>query len=118
MPRYTDIRVFKEINVTSSGHYFAKVAYREYGQQRIVRDYCLTSGFIALKKYNAGDWTGAPNYLLQEVRRLIAENIRMGWFVYFEYDREGNKRYSNLHYYDAEHVAVLANQLAAERHNS
>lgn len=112
--RYTDIYVFKDINVSSSGHYFAKVAYQDRGE-RVVRDYCLTSGFIARRKYNAGDWTGAPSYLEQEARRLIVENIRNGWFAYFEYDREGSKRYSNLRYYDADHVHVLAEQLAKDK---
>lgn len=113
MHRYTDICVFKDINVSSSGHYFAKVSYRDRGQ-RVVRDYCLTSGFIARKKYNAGDWAGAPKYLRCEVRRLLVESIRSDWFAYFEYDREGSKRYSNLRYYDVEHVKQLAEQLGED----
>lgn len=108
--RYDSVFVMTIINVSSSGHYFASVLYIDNAAHKTVRrGYCLGSGFLALTE-RYGDWK-APVYLEREVCRQLREWMLGGKAIYFEYDRDGNKRFSGLRYYDAEQAAALAARL-------
>lgn len=110
--KYDYIQVSPHINVSSSGHYFATVTYHELRgerHQRVKRDYCLGSGFLALTA-QYGDWK-APVYLEREVCRQLREWMLGSQAVYFEFDRDGNERTTELRYYDADYAAWLAEHL-------
>lgn len=108
--RYAHAAVIPRINVSSSGHYFATVLYMDNSaHKRVRRDYCLGSGFLALTA-QYGEWK-APVYLEREVCRQLREWMLGGKAVYFEFDRDGNERTTELRYYDADHAAWLAEHL-------
>ena len=75
------------------------------------RSYDPTHGFEGRGHWFT--WT-APQYLIAEADRLIAQGCREGRFKFYEYDRDGNKRYENLRYHDGEHVQWLAEHLGVK----
>jgi hypothetical protein len=109
--KYQNIKVSDHVNVSSSFDYHFKVWWK--GGHR---DYSLGVGFLTNHKYNAYTWEGAPKYLEAEVERQIATMFRDGTAKFYEYDRDGNTRYENLRYYDAEQVASWAKTLGGN-HN-
>lgn len=89
---YENIRVSKQVNISSTCHYHFKV-YWDGGH----RDYSLGVGFLGKPPHF--DWNGAPDYLQNEVERQIVEMFKDETAKFYEYDRDGNKRYTNLRYY-------------------
>ena len=98
---YVDIQVFREINVSSSGHYFGKMRYVHNGR-RITLEVDLSNG-VVMGKRNF-DAIQLPQYVLRRVWELYLEAFEKGHNRYFEYDRDGNKRYDDLRYYSHESV--------------
>lgn len=96
--KYINISVSSEINVSSSGHFSVHVSWR--GSKG--RLYDFDCGFMTNHEYNAINWEGAPQYLIRETLRQIVEMITTRAAKYYEYDRDGNKRYENLRYYEPE----------------
>lgn len=92
--KYTDIKVLKIGYVSSSHDYFVEVSYQEHGWL-YSEDYCLSRGQFETAERK-------PQYMLVEVKRQIALLVKQDAIVWYEYDRDGNKRYSNLRYYDRE----------------
>lgn len=96
---YKDIQVFREINVSSSGHYFGKMRYI-YNGRRITRDVDLSNGVIMDKR--GFDAVQLPVYVQFRVWQLYLEAFEHKHNTFFEYDRDGNKRYDDLRYYSRE----------------
>lgn len=92
--KYTNIEVSTSGYVSSSGHYFVEVYFSVNSKGRYHTTFCLNNGFTAYKQ--------RPQYMLAEVKRQIALLVIEDSIVWHEYDRDGNKRYDNLRYYDRE----------------
>lgn len=100
--KYRNIKVSSEINVSSTGHFTARVMWTGGA-----RWYALDDGFLS-NSPNMHDWNSAPKYLIDETKRQIANMIKDGTAKFFEYDRDKNRRYENLRYYDPEHAQWVA----------
>lgn len=97
--KYQNITVSKQVNVSSSYHYHFTVKWDGGG-----RDYSLRVGFLTNHQYNPYTWEAAPKYLEREVERQILAMFEDKTAVFYEYDRDGNKRYENLRYWSQEDV--------------
>lgn len=112
MPAYTDIRVHREINVSSSFDYFVKVYYKHNGQ-RMSRDYWITGG--ALESLQNTGTVKVPRYVMHEVDAQLLDLMKSGRAKYYEYDRDGHKRYEDLRYYDPERVQGFIRRFEADQ---
>lgn len=96
--KYTNIEVLKTGYVSSSCDYFIDVSYQRGSEGRYCSTYCLAGGFVSKR-----GWDNAkPQYMLAEVKRQIALLVQEDGIKWHEYDKDGNKRYNNLRYYDRE----------------
>jgi hypothetical protein len=101
---YLNIQVLREIYVSSSGHYFGKMRYVHNGQ-RFTRDVDLNNGTVlALDDVYP---VQLPQYVMRRVWELYLEAFEHGHNDYYEYDRDGNKRYDNLRYFSYEGEAWI-----------
>lgn len=101
--KFHSIQIHRHANVTSTGHYGWEVSYRDTSGNRHHRWYHY--GLMKPMEFKA------PKYLIAEVERLIAADIENGITVFYEFDRDGNKRYENLRYHDPDYVqrSILPN---------
>lgn len=106
--RFTNVRLRKEVRVMSNGHYWFRVS-MDGGR---TRDYAPDTGFDGLG--NSFSWA-APKYLIAETDRLIADGCATGYFVFYEHDQDGNRRYDNLRYHDPEHIQWWADHLGRNK---
>src|SRR5512145_2001717 len=100
-PAYTDIRVLKAIYVSSAGHYCAHVRYT-HRRRRRTRDVTLSDVGVMYMK-GMGEIV-VPAYVTQEIARQVLEMMADGSASYYEYNRDGEKRYECLRYHAQENV--------------
>lgn len=114
MPAYTDIRLSKEIYISSSTDYFVKVFY-QYQTLRWTRSYWFAGR--GLQGVNSPHVVKMPRYVIREVERQLLELLKSDRVVYHEYDRDHNKRYSDLRYHRSEIVEDMISMLEASTQN-
>ncbi len=105
-PKYTEVSVLSEVNVSSTRHYSFRVVIKEANKiHRVFYD------------GSKGFWTETthprfPQYVIRECQRQTMSRLLSDDTRYFEYDRDGNKRYENLRYHDPEFVKHWGKRLA------
>lgn len=102
--KYTVIQVNSLVYVSSSYHHFFSVVIKEH-EHRYSRDYSIECGYFSSKHSVTIE---LPKYVVREVERLIHEGFKAKRFTYHEYDRDGNKRFDDLRYHDADWEARIS----------
>lgn len=106
--KFTSIQLSHYVNVSSSLHYHFDVWFIEWNDTMPERrHYYWSYGDTHLTPRGAQDSRAVPQYVIAELLRLTQELHQRGELVFFEYDREGNKRYEDLRYHDAERWASM-----------
>jgi hypothetical protein len=103
--KYTNIRVSKRVNVSSTCHYSFSVQFdakRPFHFSGALH-YCPGDGF-----WTATGYPKFPQYVTDAVNQSVLERLKDPQTVYFERDRDGNERTENLRYHDPEYVANWA----------
>lgn len=97
--KYTGIRVLHEVYCSSTSDYTFRCVCN-FGRF----NYMPELAYPAEIKGKNGLWIQwrAPKYVCQEVERQIAEMAETNQFKVYEYDRDRNKRYTDLRYHDPE----------------
>lgn len=103
--KYTNIRVAHDVYVNSQCDYTFHIHMTGFGH--------------AYYNPSVGFWTETaepkfPKYVVEEVDRQMIARLKSPNTVYYEYDRDGNERYENLRYYDAEFVASWVASMEAQ----
>ena len=93
---YSDIKVIDEINVSSSSDYFGRVVYHYQGK-RFRRDVHVNNGTVM--GFNESWDVKMPVYFMRELWRQYIAILEAG-AIFYEYDRDGMKRFGNLRYHD------------------
>lgn len=104
-PKYTNVTVSKQVYVSSHFDYFVDVTFTVDGRRRGKKSFDMRDGWFLGERL--GQWD-APQYVRREVGKQLIAVLRDPETRYYEYDRDGNKRYENLRYWDAESVAQMA----------
>lgn len=104
--KYTQVFVTSEVNVSSTGHYSFHVIIVE--ATRLHRLY-----YDGLRSF----WTETtdprfPEYVIRECQYQVMNLLLSDKTRYYEYDRDGNKRYENLRYHDVERVKRWGKRMA------
>lgn len=102
---YLNVQILREVYVSSSGHYFGKMRY-VYNGQRFTRDVDLSNGTVLAMKQPYP--ISLPKYVMRRVWELYLEAFEKGHNDYYEYDRDGNKRWEELRYYSREGANWIA----------
>jgi len=98
--KYGEISVFKDVYVSSSCDYHFHLHIQGYG--RVIYDPSM--GFYVEDSQQDPSMNRFPQYVRREVDRQILERFKAADTIYYEYDRDHNKRYENLRYHDNERV--------------
>lgn len=103
--KYSDIRVTKHVNVSSTSHYSFRVQFAAKGPFHFsgALYYCPGTGF-----WTPTGFPKFPQYVTDAVNQSVLERLKDPETVYFERDRDGNERTENLRYHDPEYVAGWA----------
>lgn len=102
--QYINIRVHRDINVSSSGHYTAHVTYTQMRNDGTIgrtwsRHFMPDNvGFLALEPHQ-GDWK-APKYVIDQTCLGLLSLHDKGKLRFYEYDQERNKRFEELRYHE------------------
>lgn len=102
--RYTNVSMLHDVYVDSMWHYHGHAVYFDQkSMRRYVREYC----------WDIVDPLGfqAPKYLEAECERQWLALLKSGEARFYEYDRDGNRRYTDLRYYDPADVARIVETL-------
>jgi hypothetical protein len=91
--KHTDIRVSSEVYVDSHGGYHFKVFARIWGSK-------ILGGWVYQTGFGWEDFPNAPDYLTKEAEAKILLALKDPKTVFHEYDRDRNKRYTDLRYHD------------------
>lgn len=91
--KYTKIVISSTIYVSSTCHYFATVFFLENGVSKRAT-LCIPS--------DLDKSAPLPAYAKEQIKRQIRHKVEAGEMSFHEYDKEGNKRWENLRYYDPE----------------
>jgi hypothetical protein len=110
--KYTDIRVYGDVYVSSSFDYFARVRYSCGGKVHR-RDVWINSASIEYE--NGLGSLKIPRYFQRELERQIVALLKDPTTRFHEYDRDGNKRYEDLRYFDADYVAAIIRRLDSDQ---
>ncbi len=118
--KYTDIYVHTEINCSSLTQYHVDVSWIErdstgkgVGVKRAF--YIDDWQFMSTGDRNdQHEWNGAPAYLLHEVGKQLRTLVLDKTPKVFEYDQEGEKRYTDLRYHDEAYLRRLVSRWAEE----
>lgn len=100
--KYNQFATRGHINVSSSGHYFIDIFCGRSGRGDTFH-FCLNDNQFL----RSGDIPGSlkmPKYVIEATVQAIAQGIQSGHIRFYEVDREGNRRFDNLRYYDKEMV--------------
>lgn len=100
--KYTEITVLTEVYVNSQSDYTFYVHIKGYG--RVAYDPSV--GFYVPESNQDPRMNRFPRYVVFEVDLQVLERLKSPATRYYEYDRDGNKRYENLRYHDAESLAL------------
>ena len=103
--KYQDIKLSAEIYCNSQGdlEFFGWCNCGHFGYQR---------GYFEIKGRREWLLKEMPAYFENEVRRQIVARARGEGFKVYEHDRDGNKRFTDLRYYDPERLAWAVNYYA------
>lgn len=102
--KYTEILVSSSVYVNSQGDYTFSVRIKGFGHVK----YDPSVGF----------WTATaepkfPKYVEEAVDEQVVQILLSNDTVYYEYDRDGNKRYDNFRYHDPENAKGYGRQILA-----
>ena len=95
--KYDQFATRGDVNVSSSGHYFVSVFYGKDG-------FGHTGHFNLNHKEFVGE-SGpikVSKYIVEGAIQAITEALKANKLSFYEYGREGRKRYENLRYHDPE----------------
>ncbi len=103
--KFTSIHVSNEVNISSTGHYHFNVSLLENGTGK---DYCWNPGcsWLTPRKGEIHE-IRVPRYVIKTIEDTVRAAHTAGELRFFEYDRDGVKRYADLRYHDAERWASL-----------
>lgn len=100
--KYEVVKVIDEVYVSSSGHHFFKVVIIEVATDRRRR---------ALDTYSFGEAEPFdhryPKYVIEATERAALKLLKSGKVTFYEYDRDGEKRYTDLRYHDEHNTAWM-----------
>lgn len=113
--KYTEIAVKPFVNVSSSCDYFVDVLYKANGEpsqpgRYFHRRFHLNSEMFLLSGNEPGYDKTMPKYVVWEVLRQLSQIITENTLKPYEYDRDGNKRWDDLKYYDDEDLKGQASK--------
>lgn len=112
--RFTEIEVSKHVYVSSDGHHHFDVHFKEAGQRKSYR-WWFGSSYLVRKGTGGGLPTrDVPQYVRDALKAETVRHFRNGDFRFYEYNQEGEKRYANLRYHDAERFAWLIGERQEE----
>lgn len=109
--RYNRVSMSEQVYVDSGWDYHGTVYYTDSATARVWRrEYC----------WDIVDPLGfqAPKYLEAECERLWLALLKSGEARFCEYDRDHNKRYTDLRYYDPADVARIIEALSRRARES
>ena len=108
MRRYQLSHVSSKVYCSSSGHYGVDVAYNVYDATgRLVETehctYCPNDeGFWKKKSIVPGS---RPKYLVNAIELTLRRKFQAGELRFYEYDKDGNRRWDNFRYHEDHHFA-------------
>lgn len=106
--KYRNASIESGVYVSSTGHWFFSVSWDIHNREGVKVG------------RHGGDWDGdhaflrgvksdiptrLPDYLNDELDRCVYEKLKAGELRFYEYNRDGVKRYENLRYVDTEIIA-------------
>ena len=100
--RFGMFGVANEINVSSSFNYTVDVWFWETvkGGGAVRKSYWYDPQFGLLSKSKNHHGREVPQYVLDALDEQLRIKWRAGWLRFFEYDRDGCKRYEDLRYHE------------------
>lgn len=107
---YTDISISKSVNVSSTGHYTGKLYYKHRGK-RTMRYVDLSNGYVMSTE---GAELKLPAYVHHFVWPRFVDLLTSSDVIFYEYDRDHEKRFSNLRYHAPETVAWIVGHLTQD----
>ncbi len=103
--RFQNIRVSKQVYVNSMTQYSTHVYFTEAGKRKHylwgIRDSCLTTANGRL------DHRRVPKYVMDAIMREMLRLTTDEQLTFYEYDRDGEKRYDGLRYHEPEYFAAI-----------
>lgn len=99
MQQYTRIQIDDEIYCSSSSDHFIAVSFTRSNRFRQQRNFWIDGGTIDGARDPV---VNAPKYLITIIERHLLTLLLSGKFKVYEYTRDGDKRYDDLRYHDAE----------------
>jgi hypothetical protein len=93
--RFTLVSVANQVYVNSLMQYTYHAMVTKHGQRTPIRVEYSPGFFI--------DEFNAPQYLVRDILLEIVRKADAGQFTFYEYDRDGNKRTTELIYHDADY---------------
>lgn len=93
--KYTDIETQSTGYVSSSYHYFTEVTFKENGKLMRMR-LCIPSDLYQP--------SALPKYACLEIMRQLRQRVESGQIRFHEFDRDGNKRWEGLKYFDQDAI--------------
>lgn len=106
--RYQNVKAARAVYVNSLGQYHLEVWYEDVLLGKTIeREYC----------WDLLDPLGvkAPAYLERECERLFLARLKDDGTRFYEFDRDGHKRYTGLRYYDPADVAAIIGAIERAR---
>lgn len=114
------VRWVRDTYVNSLGQHFVGLGFDWDGRPRDGQ-YCLISDSIIMQPRKRGgrvtEITKYPKYLKLDMMARIYAKMMRGEMRFFEYDRDGNQRYTGLRYHDADGYYGLHRIIAGMLHD-
>lgn len=104
--RFTHIEVSHYVNVSSSCNYTVEVYFYE-GNTHKTYWFDPQMGDLICKAETGHFTRQVPQYVMQAAENKLRQKWQSGSLKFFEYDQEGNSRYTNLRYHDPVYFARL-----------
>lgn len=105
--KYSITGIASEVRIFSNGQYSFKVF--------------IDGGTFWYRYYGPGfgieGFAAAPAYLYIAIKDAIADGIRDKKFKWYECDRDGNKRYSDLRYHDLDYLRASVGIIPFEEYD-
>lgn len=106
--KFRDIRVLSKCYVNSQADYFFHAVATAYRNNRAIRRWRFTWS------WSFGLEPRGPKYLEKEIMLQIAEMLNENGVVFYEYTKDGDKRFDNLRYHDPEYAQSILTDLISE----
>lgn len=108
--------ISNDVYVSSSGHSFIEVHIQRAKPKKSKERYkklCICNGTLEVEtKDYWRDYTECPRYVLSMIMDEL-EQIKDDEWRFYEYDREGNRRYEDLRYADLPNFLYYLNAFKA-----